>query len=130
MRIVSLADGGACISRAVVLATGVTYRRLGVPSLDELMETGVFYGAASPEAQAMAGEEVYVVGGANSAGQAALHLARYARQVTLLVRGASLAATDVGLPGPRDRRHDEHRRPPRLRGGRRRRGAVHPPGAP
>jgi thioredoxin reductase (NADPH) len=93
MRIVSLADGGAFISRAVVLAMGVTYRQLGVPSLDALIGAGVFYGAAAPEAQAMAGEEVYVVGGANSAGQAALHLARYARQVTLLVRGASLTAT-------------------------------------
>jgi thioredoxin reductase (NADPH) len=72
---------------------GVTYRQLGVPSLDALIGAGVFYGAAAPEAQAMAGEEVYVVGGANSAGQAALHLARYARQVTLLVRGASLTAT-------------------------------------
>ncbi|MGY1664876.1 FAD-dependent oxidoreductase [Geodermatophilus sp. SYSU D00696] len=93
MRVVSLADGSAFVSRAVVLATGVTYRRLGVPSLDALIGAGVFYGAAAPEAQAMAGEEVYVVGGANSAGQAALHLARYAQQVTLLVRGSSLAAT-------------------------------------
>ena len=92
-RVVSLSDGSAFISRAVVLATGVTYRRLGVPSLDSLIGAGVFYGAAAPEAQAMAGEAVYVVGGANSAGQAALHLARYARQVTILVRGASLAAT-------------------------------------
>ncbi|MGY1688112.1 FAD-dependent oxidoreductase [Geodermatophilus sp. SYSU D00867] len=91
--VVSLSDGSAVTSRAVVLATGVTYRRLGVPSLDALVGAGVFYGAAAPEAQAMAGEEVYVVGGANSAGQAALHLARYARRVTLLVRGASLAAT-------------------------------------
>ncbi|MGY1737603.1 NAD(P)/FAD-dependent oxidoreductase [Geodermatophilus sp. SYSU D00684] len=91
--VVSLSDGSTVTSRAVVLATGVTYRRLGVPSLDALVGAGVFYGAAAPEAQAMAGEEVYVVGGANSAGQAALHLARYARRVTLLVRGASLAAT-------------------------------------
>jgi thioredoxin reductase (NADPH) len=90
---VALSDDGAITSRAVVLATGVTYRRLGVPALDELTGAGVFYGAAAPEAQAMAGEEVYVVGGANSAGQAALHLARYARRVTLLVRGSSLAAT-------------------------------------
>jgi thioredoxin reductase (NADPH) len=93
MLVVSLADGAAFTSRAVVLATGVTYRRLGVSSLDALIGAGVFYGAAAPEAQALAGEEVYVVGGANSAGQAALHLARYARRVTLLVRGASLTAT-------------------------------------
>jgi thioredoxin reductase (NADPH) len=92
-RIVVLDDGSEVTSRAVVLATGVTYRRLGVPSLDALIGAGVFYGAAGPEAQAMAGEEAYVVGGANSAGQAALHLARHARRVTLLVRGSSLAAT-------------------------------------
>jgi len=91
--VVRLSDGNVITSRAVVLATGVTYRRLGVPALDALNGAGVFYGAAAPEAQAMTGEEVYVVGGANSAGQAALHLARFARRVTLLVRGSSLAAT-------------------------------------
>jgi thioredoxin reductase (NADPH) len=92
-RLVSLSDGGSITSRAVVLATGVAYRRLGVPALDSLVGAGVFYGAAAPEAQGMSGEDVHVVGGANSAGQAALHLARYARHVTLLVRGSSLAAT-------------------------------------
>ncbi|HEY4610692.1 MAG TPA: NAD(P)/FAD-dependent oxidoreductase, partial [Ilumatobacteraceae bacterium] len=66
------------------------YRRLGIPALEALHGAGVFYGAAAPEAQAMTGEDVYVVGGANSAGQAALHLARYARQVVLLVRGDTL----------------------------------------
>ena len=78
--------------RAVILATGVTYRRLGLPDLDRLVGAGVFYGAAGVVAPAIAGEDVYVVGGANSAGQAALHLARYAARVTLLVRGPSLAA--------------------------------------
>jgi thioredoxin reductase (NADPH) len=77
-------------SRAVVLATGVSYRRLGIPSLDALTGAGVFYGAATTEATAMQGQEVFVVGGANSAGQAAVHLARYAARVTLLVRGPSL----------------------------------------
>ncbi len=91
--IVRLGDGGSIVSRTVVLATGVSYRRLGIPGLEDLTGAGVFYGAAAPEAQAMADEDVYVVGGANSAGQAALHLARYARRVTLLVRGSSLAAT-------------------------------------
>jgi thioredoxin reductase (NADPH) len=91
--IVRLSDDNAITSRAVVLATGATYRRLGVPALDALNGAGVFYGAAAPEAQAMTGEEVYVVGGANSAGQAALHLARFAGRVTLLVRSSSLAAT-------------------------------------
>jgi thioredoxin reductase (NADPH) len=77
----------------VVIAAGVAYRRLGIPALDRLIGAGVFYGAASVEAPAMAGEHVYVVGGANSAGQAALHLARFAARVTLLVRGESLAAS-------------------------------------
>jgi thioredoxin reductase (NADPH) len=69
------------------------YRRLGIPALERLVNVGVFYGAAGVEAPAMAGEEVYIVGGANSAGQAAQHLARYAARVTLLVRGDSLEAS-------------------------------------
>jgi thioredoxin reductase (NADPH) len=69
----------------------VAYRRLGIPALERLVGAGVFYGAAGVEAPALAGEEVYVVGGANSAGQAALHLARFANRVTVLVRGGSLA---------------------------------------
>lgn len=92
-RVVGLADGGQVASRAVVLATGVSYRRLGTPNLEALVGAGVFYGAAASEALAMRGQQVYVVGGANSAGQAAVHLARYASHVTLLVRGYSLAAT-------------------------------------
>jgi thioredoxin reductase (NADPH) len=71
----------------------VTWRRLGVPSLEALVGAGVFYGAAASEAQAMQGEQVYVVGGGNSAGQAAVHLARYAAQVILLVRRSTLAET-------------------------------------
>jgi thioredoxin reductase (NADPH) len=69
----------------------VSYRRLGIPSLDALTGVGVFYGAATSEATAMKDKEVFVVGGANSAGQAAVHLARYAAKVTVLVRGQSLA---------------------------------------
>jgi thioredoxin reductase (NADPH) len=87
-----LSDGTAITARAVVLATGVTYRRLDVPGTDRLIGAGVFYGAAATEAQALGGQPVFVVGAANSAGQAALHLARYAREVTLVVRGPSLAA--------------------------------------
>jgi thioredoxin reductase (NADPH) len=75
----------------VVVATGMAYRRLGIPALDALTGTGVFYGAAATEARAMKDREVFVVGGANSAGQAAVHLARYAAKVTVLVRGRSLA---------------------------------------
>jgi thioredoxin reductase (NADPH) len=78
-------------SRAVVIATGVSYRRIGIESVDALIGRGVFYGATTTEAPAMRGEEVFVVGGANSAGQAALHLSRFAAKVTVLVRGSSLA---------------------------------------
>ena len=77
--------------RAVVLAMGVSYRRIGIESVDAFVGRGVFYGAATTEAPAMRGEEVFVVGGANSAGQAALHLSRFAAKVTVLVRGSSLA---------------------------------------
>ena len=90
-RVVAVAGGSEIRSRAVVIATGVSYRRLGIPSLDALTGAGVFYGAATSEAKAMKGREVFVVGGANSAGQAAVHLARYAATVTMLVRGQSLA---------------------------------------
>ncbi len=68
----------ACARRAVLLATGASYRRLGVPALEALNGAGVFYGGPASEAPGMAGRDVYVLGGANSAGQAALHLARYA----------------------------------------------------
>ena len=90
--LIALADGSEAVARAVMVAAGVEYRRLGIPALERLVGAGVFYGAAGVEAPAMAGEEVYVVGGANSAGQAALHLAKFAARVTLLVRGESLAA--------------------------------------
>jgi thioredoxin reductase (NADPH) len=91
-RAVALGDGSEVISRAVMIAAGVEYRRLGIPALERLVGAGVFYGAASVAAPAMVGQEVYVVGGANSAGQAAQHLARFATRVTLLVRGESLEA--------------------------------------
>ena len=90
-RVVTVAGGDEVRSRTVIIATGVSYRRLGIPSLDALIGTGVFYGAATSEARAMKDREVFVVGAANSAGQAAVHLARYAAQVTMLVRGQSLA---------------------------------------
>jgi thioredoxin reductase (NADPH) len=90
--VVSLNNGGVVVSRTVVLATGASYRRVGVESLEALQGAGVFYGAAASEARSVSGEEVYVVGGANSAGQAALHLAHFARRVTLVVRAGSLGA--------------------------------------
>jgi thioredoxin reductase (NADPH) len=79
-------------ARAVVLATGASYRRLGVPALEALNGGGVFYGGPASEAPTMVGKDAYIVGGANSAGQAALHLARFARRVTLVVRAQSLSA--------------------------------------
>jgi thioredoxin reductase (NADPH) len=90
-RLLQLADGSQARSRAVVIATGVTYRHLDVAGADELLGAGVFYGAAVTEAAAMEGQQAFVVGGANSAGQAAVHLARSASRVTLLVRGPSLS---------------------------------------
>jgi thioredoxin reductase (NADPH) len=87
------ADGAEFEAAAVVLASGVSYRRLEIASLSELEGVGVFYGASSAEAKALAGRRVFVVGGGNSAGQAAMHLCRWAKQVTLIVRGPSLAAS-------------------------------------
>jgi thioredoxin reductase (NADPH) len=89
--VVRLSDGSEATARAVILATGVAYRRLGIPSLEELHGRGVFYGASVSESQALAREDVYIIGGGNSAGQAAMHLCRHARSVTLLIRGSSLA---------------------------------------
>jgi thioredoxin reductase (NADPH) len=86
-----VAEVGEVSARAVVLATGVSYRRLGVPSLEELSGKGVYYGASVTAAHALAGLHAVVVGGGNSAGQAVLHLARYCARVTLVVRGAALA---------------------------------------
>jgi thioredoxin reductase (NADPH) len=93
VRVVGLHDGSQVRARAVIIATGVSYRRLGIPGLEALAGAGVFYGAGTVEAQAVAGKPVFVVGGGNSAGQAALHLAKYASQVTILVRSSSLAAS-------------------------------------
>ncbi len=86
-----VAPGDVVRARAVVLATGVSYRRLSASGLEPFVGASVFYGASSVEARAQTGRNVLVVGGGNSAGQAALHLARYARSVSLVVRGASLA---------------------------------------
>ncbi len=80
-------------TNAVVLAMGVSYRRLGIPALDELTGQGVFYGASASEAERFSGRSVFVVGAGNSAGQAAVHLAKHARRVTILVRRTTLAET-------------------------------------
>ena len=86
-----LSDGRELRTRTVVLAMGVSYRELGIPSLETFRGAGVFYGAAVTEAKSMAGQDVFIVGGGNSAGQAALDLARYARRITILVRSSNLA---------------------------------------
>ena len=91
--VLELSDGSEATAGAVVLATGVSYRRLDLPALEPLTGLGVYYGGSVSSAQSIAGEHVYVIGGGNSAGQAALHLARQAARATILVRGHSLAAT-------------------------------------
>lgn len=87
----TIAPGEELRARSLVIAAGVSYRLLGVAELDARVGSSVFYGASAVEARAQAGKTVHVVGGGNSAGQAALHLARYAKSVTLLVRGPTLA---------------------------------------
>jgi thioredoxin reductase (NADPH) len=90
-RLVILEDGSELAARALLIATGVTVRHLPAPGVAELAGRGVYYGAAMTEAAAYRGEHVYVVGGANSAGQAAMFLSRFADKVTMLVRGSSLS---------------------------------------
>jgi thioredoxin reductase (NADPH) len=89
-RRVTFADGSFIDAHTVILATGVAYRQLHAPGLDELTGRGVYYGSALTEVSACLGQDVYVVGGANSAGQAAVYLSRHAKSVTVLVRGSSL----------------------------------------
>jgi len=92
-RVVRFGDGSSIAAHAVILATGVSYRSLDAPGIAELGGRGVFYGSATTEAPECAGRDVYIVGGANSAGQAAVFFSRHARTVTLVVRGASLQAS-------------------------------------
>ena len=92
-RQVVLADGSEISCHALLIATGVSYRKLDVPGAEALSGRGVYYGAAATEAISYRGESVYIVGGGNSAGQAAMFFSQYARDVTILVRGEGLAAT-------------------------------------
>ncbi|AXE83555.1 FAD-dependent oxidoreductase [Streptomyces sp. Go-475] len=92
-RVVRFSDGSAIAAHSVILATGVSYRQLDAPGCDALTGCGVYYGSALTEAPACQGQDVYIVGGANSAGQAAMYLSRGAKSVTLLVRGESLTAS-------------------------------------
>lgn len=90
-RHVKLSDGSEITCQALLLAMGVQWRKLEVPGLERLQGAGVYYGAGTTEAMTCEGEDVYIIGGANSAGQAAMHFSKYARRVIMLVRGASLA---------------------------------------
>jgi len=92
-RILKLADGAEISCHALMIASGVQWRRMDVPGMDRLQGAGVYYGGGASEAMACKGEIVYIVGGANSAGQAAMHFSNYAEKVVMLVRGKSLAAT-------------------------------------
>ncbi|MEU1662112.1 FAD-dependent oxidoreductase [Streptomyces sparsogenes] len=92
-RVVRFSDGSAIAAHCVILATGVAYRRLEAPGVTELTGCGVFYGSALTEAASCQNHDVYIVGGANSAGQAAMYLSRGAKSVTLVVRGDSLSAS-------------------------------------
>ncbi|MEU1708874.1 FAD-dependent oxidoreductase [Streptomyces sp. NPDC005706] len=92
-RVVRFADGSAIAAHSVILATGVQYRQLGAEGCTDLTGCGVFYGSALTEAPSCQGHDVYIVGGANSAGQAAMYLSRFAKSVTLLVRGPDLSAS-------------------------------------
>ena len=92
-RVVRFGDGGEVAAHSIVLATGVSYRSLDAPGVAELTGRGVFYGSAATEAAGCAGQDVFIVGGANSAGQAAVFFSRHARTVTLLVRGPDLEAS-------------------------------------
>lgn len=88
-----LADGTKIVARATICATGVAYRRLDLPGESEYLGRGLYYGAGASEASFCGNEHVFVVGGGNSAGQAAMHFAKYARKVTVIIRGSSLQRT-------------------------------------
>ena len=92
-RFLKLADGGELSCHALLVATGVQWRKLDAPGVERLTGAGIYYGAAMTEAMSTRDEDVFVVGGANSAGQAAMYFSKYARRVVMLVRGSSLAAS-------------------------------------
>ena len=107
--IIQLADGREVSCHACLIAVGVYYRRLTTPGVERLTGAGVYYGAAMTEAQACKDENVYIVGGANSAGQAAMYFSKYAKKVTMLVRAESLYQQHVEIFNRSDRSHIEYR---------------------
>ena len=92
-RIMKLADGNEISCHALMIASGVQWRRLDAPGVDKLQGAGIYYGGGATEALSCKGELIYIVGGANSAGQAAMNFAKYAERVVMIVRGSSLAST-------------------------------------
>src|SRR4029077_4482596 len=92
-RILKLGDGNEISCHALMVASGVQWRRLDAPGIDRLQGAGVYYGGGATEAISCQGEITYVIGGANSAGQAAMNFAKYAERVVILVRGSSLSST-------------------------------------
>ena len=131
-RVVRLDDGRVLAAHAVVLATGISYRSLGVDGVDDLTGRGVYYGSAMTEAVECTDRDIYVVGGANSAGQAAVYLSRFAKSVSLLVRGESLEASMSAYLIEQIAGDREHLRADLLHGrrraGRRAPGGRHRPG--
>ena len=109
VRAVRFDGSGEIEARALIVATGVSYRRLEAAGLDALTGRGVYYGANAGEARQVQGDEVYVVGAANSAGQAALHLSRFAKRVVLVVRAGDARRHHVQVPGGADRGRAQHR---------------------
>ena len=107
-RIIKLADGNEISCHALMIATGVQWRRLEAPGIDRLQGAGIYYGGGATEALSCKGEIVYVVGGANSAGQAAMNFAKYAERVVILVRGDSLCQHHVAISDRPDQRDAEH----------------------
>ena len=104
----TLGDGRELVTRTMLAATGMSYREHPAPGVAEHTGAGVYYGAATTEAPAFSGRRVLVVGGGNSAGQGAMYLARYAKEVQIVVRRAQFARDDVAIPHRSDREDAEH----------------------
>ena len=127
-RVVTLADESEISCQTALVATGVSYRQLDLPRAAELAGAGIYYGAATTEAVLYRDAEVGVMGGGNSAGQAAVHLSRYAKRVVLIIRGPENSGMSQYLDRP-DRGHPEHRGAARARRSPRSRGETHLTGA-